>query len=341
MSPKKYTGTPLMDELAEKMEAHGLTNSSKLTYLRILEYLHGKPIEDLSFFTNKEAIDEKMDSLKPNTKRVYYTAIHSALKLSNPDPTSEMKELISHYHKKMMRIAQYHKKIANRKSKTQQENWIEWQDVTNKWDEMKIDFDILKSKGAISREYEYQFLLHFIVLTLYVKMIPRRNADYLNMIISQKEPEVLDDEHNYLILDDKKFVFNRYKTSAVYGRQDVSIPDFVLDILYFYIFSRHQEFPHLSSDLKKGKTFPFIVLKNLHATTESNAITRCLNRIFSPKKIGSSMLRTIFATDMLHDDQVKCQYLAEGMGHSVKTQQNIYVKQPHPAPLSISPICLE
>jgi hypothetical protein len=38
------------------------------------------------------------------------------------------------------------------------------------------------------------------------------------------------------------------------------------------------------------------------------------------------MLRTIFATEMLLENQEKSNTIAEGMGHSVSTQQNIYVK---------------
>lgn len=317
-----------MEELDKKMDDHGLTRSSKLTYLRVLEYLHGKPVDDLSFFMNREVIDEKLAHLKPNTKRVYYIAIHSALRLSNPDAIegTSTGDLIQYYRQKMMRIAQHHHKIRNLKTKTQQDNWVEWEDVLEKWDEMNEQYLALKAKHAITHDYEYNFLLHFTVLTLYVKLLPRRNADYIYMIISQKRPEVFDTERNYLILEEKKFIFNRYKTAQIYGRQEVDIPEEVLEILYFYIFSRKQDLPTLGVDLKKGKTIPLFLQKNGNCFTESNCITRCLNKIFAPKHIGSAMLRTIFATEMLADDQAKSQYLAEGMCHSVGTQQNIYIK---------------
>jgi hypothetical protein len=38
------------------------------------------------------------------------------------------------------------------------------------------------------------------------------------------------------------------------------------------------------------------------------------------------MLRTIFATDTLLAEQEKNKKIAEGMCHSVSTQQNIYIK---------------
>jgi integrase len=335
MAPKKYTITPFMEQLEAKMTEHGLTENSRLTYLRVIENLAGKPIDDLSSFLNVEWIEEKLAHLKPNTRRVYYTSIHSALKLTylkkKDDGTEEyadgeMGGAICHYHKKMMRIAQAHKEIANKKSPVQSENWIEWNDVIDKWDEMKEQYDTLKIKQVIKHDYEYHFLLHFVILTLYVKLLPRRNADYLFMTVSQKRPEIMDEEQNYLILDEKKFIFHKYKTAGNYGCQEVQIPDEILDIIYFYIFSRKEDIPSLGVDLKKGKTCPFLLYRCGTAFTTSNGITRCLNKVFRPKKIGCCMLRTIFATEMLLENQEKSKAIAEGMGHSVSTQQNIYVK---------------
>jgi hypothetical protein len=79
MTPKPYTKTPFMDELDKKMTEYGLTTSSKMTYLRVLEYISGKPVDDLTFFLDSEAIEKKLEPLKPNTRRVYFTSIHSAL----------------------------------------------------------------------------------------------------------------------------------------------------------------------------------------------------------------------------------------------------------------------
>jgi hypothetical protein len=330
MTPKPYTKTPFMEELDKKMTENGLTTSSKLTYLRVIEYLSGgKPVEDLSFFLDGDAIEKKLEPLKPNTRRVYYTSIHSALKLTYPMPTEPEGEMIKLYHRKMMRIAHEQQANSNKKSKSQEENWLEWEDVINKWDEMKKDYDHLKSLGdGISHDYQYTFLLHFVVLTLYVKLIPRRNADYLYMVVSQKTPEVLDEETNYLILDENKFIFNKYKTASHYGTAEVSIPDDLIDIFYYYIFAREwNTLPTISNDLKKGKTIPFLRMTNGNAFHEGNSITRHLNKIFKPKKIGCCMLRTIFATEMLLDDQEKSKALATAMGHSVSTQQNTYVKQ--------------
>ena len=330
MTPKPYTKTPFMEELDKKMTEYGLTTSSKLTYLRVIEYISGKPVDDLTFFLDSEAIEKKLEPLKPNTRRVYFTSIHSALKLTYPMPTEPEGEMIKLYHRKMMRIAHEQQAISNKKSKSQEENWLEWEDVVDKWDEMKKDYDHLKSLGGISHDYEYTFLLHFVVLTLYVKLIPRRNADYLYMVVSQKTPEVLDEETNYLILDEKKFIFNKYKTASHYGTAEVSIPDDLIDIFYYYIFSREwktNSIPVISTDLKKGKTIPFLRMTNGNAFHMGNSITRHLNKIFKPKKIGCCMLRTIFATEMLLDDQEKSKALATAMGHSIFTQQNTYVKQ--------------
>ena len=67
MTPKPYTKTPFMEELDKKMTEYGLTTSSKMTYLRVIEYLSGKPVEDLSFFMDAEAIEKKLECLSSDS----------------------------------------------------------------------------------------------------------------------------------------------------------------------------------------------------------------------------------------------------------------------------------
>jgi len=327
--PKNYIPTPFMDELSAKMVEYGLAETSRLHYLRNIEILNNeKPIDNLQFLLDDEEMERKMAHLKPNSKRVYYTSIHSALKLTYPMPDEDIDVKIDLYHERLLSVARSIDKTKNKKTKVQEDNWVDWADIIDEWESMNDCFSKIKAIGSVTQDYQYTFLLHFVILTLYVKMLPRRNMDYLDMVISKKRPEVLANGTNYLILDEKKFVFQKFKTFKHFGTQEVDIPDDVMEILWFYINQRKTDggIPTLGLDLKKGKTFPFLLYVNGGGFIKGNAITRCLNRIFAPKRIGCAMLRTIYATDTLLAEQEKNKIIAEGMGHSVSTQQNIYIK---------------
>ena len=327
--PRSYKSTPFMDELSVKMTEYGLADSSRLCYLRNIEILNDeKPIENLHFLFSFEDVEKKLEKYSKNTQRVYYTSVHSALKLTYPVPDDGMLQTIDTYHERLIGVAHEHKLTQGKKTQKQEDNWVTWDEIIDKWDEMYITFKLIQTQGGVKQSYEYTFLLHFVVLTLYVKMLPRRNQDYLEMVISQKRPEPLDDGVNYLILDENKFIFQKFKTFKSFGVQEVDIPEDVMEIFWFYINSRKTdgELPTMGIDLKKGKTFPFLLFVSGRPFDVGNSITRCLNRVFAPKKVGCAMLRTIFATDNLLEAQEKNKKIATAMGHSLSTQQNIYIK---------------
>jgi hypothetical protein len=318
-----------MDELSAKMTEYGLADTSRICYLRNLEILNDEnPVDNLHFLFCFGDVEKKLTKYSKNTQRVYYTSVHSALKLTYPIPDAEMDERIDSYHERMMRVAREHKLVQGKKTQKQEDNWTTWDEIIDKWDDMYITFKQIQTQGGVKQSYEYTFLLHFVVLTLYVKILPRRNQDYLEMVISQKRPEPLDDAQNYLIIDENKFIFQKFKTFKSFGVQEVDIPEDVMEIFWFYINSRKTDgdLPTMGIDLKKGKTFPFLLFVSGRPFDVGNSITRCLNRIFAPKKLGCAMLRTIFATDKLLAEQEKNKAIAIGMAHSLSTQQNIYIK---------------
>jgi hypothetical protein len=327
--PRSFKSTPFMDDLSAKMTEYGLADTSRVCYLRNLELLNDeKSIDNLHYLFDFAEVEKKLTKYSKNTQRVYYTSIHSALKLIYTIPDDGMLERIDSYHERMMRVAREHKLVQGKKTQKQEDNWVTWDEIIDKWDEMYITFKQIQTQGGVKHSYEYTFLLHFVILTLYVKMLPRRNQDYLEMVISQKRPDPLDDAQNYLILDENKFVFQKFKTFKSFGVQESEIPEDVMEIFWFYINSRKTdgELPTMGIDLKKGKTFPFLLFVSGRPFDVGNSITRCLNRVFAPRKVGCAMLRTIFATDNLLEAQEKNKKIADGMAHSVSTQQNIYIK---------------
>jgi len=74
-----------------------------------------------------------------------------------------------------------------------------------------------------------------MVLGLYFLTPPRRIADYIHMVVRAKRPGRMFKKVNYLIMDEKKFVFNEYKTNDKYGRQEFDIPPDLWDLLKDFI----------------------------------------------------------------------------------------------------------
>jgi hypothetical protein len=67
-------------------------------------------------------------------------------------------------------------------------------------------------------KYEYNILLEYLIFSLYILQEPRRNKDYLEMYIVKDKIKLLNNDLNYLLLDNGKFIFNTYKTSKIYNQ---------------------------------------------------------------------------------------------------------------------------
>ena len=63
--------------------------------------------------------------------------------------------------------------------------------------------------------------LHKLILSLYTDTPPRRSFDYANVLINKPN----DKKSNILIFrpDEKKFIFNKYKTANKSGPQEIDI----------------------------------------------------------------------------------------------------------------------
>jgi hypothetical protein len=64
----------------------------------------------------------------------------------------------------------------------------------------------------------------------------------------------------------------------------------------------------------------------LERLNKINSITRILNKLFNPKKVGSSMLRHIYLTEKYGDKLNELEDDAEAMGTSTNMAQSTYIK---------------
>jgi hypothetical protein len=306
------------NKLYDFLKSKNITESSLKLYFNNLRRLNGGEFpKSFSFLKNTEKILGDLEKYKPNTRRSYLISIATVLK---HEP--KMKKLYDKYY---IHLDKYNKEGAknNEKSETQKANWITQDEVKETYDKMSEEVNPLLSEGKKKLSpSEYEKLIRWVVLSLYVLQKPRRNADYQHcVVVNSLKDDNVEGSVNYLVLNDSKWKFNNYKTKGTYKTQDVDISPEMMEVIRAYL-----KFHPLAKILKKKSgVIPFLTDFEGNPFENVNAITRMLNKVFG-KKIGVSMLRNIFLTDKYGDKVKELEQDAKEMGTSSSTIQNQYVK---------------
>jgi hypothetical protein len=195
------------------------------------------------------------------------------------------------------------------KSEKQEENWESWDNVLKLYHELEEEALPLFKKDKLTSP-NLKTLQHYVILSCYVLIPPRRIADFINFKIkdiSQKEDNWFDDKTHEL-------VFNNYKTAKNYGTQRVECPESLQAVFrkWFPVASRYSEYLLFNS-------------YGNHLTQPQ--LTKMLNAIFD-KNISASMLRHIYVSDVTLKNMPKLSELekvAHDMGHSTG-EQMLYKK---------------
>lgn len=284
-------------------------SSRKLYTFNLMKLNGGKPLKDLKFLSKPDEILAKLEEVKPNTRRTYLIAIVSALK-DRPEP--KFKKLYTKFYEPLDVL---NKSLKDNTEKTEKvkENWIDQADILKQLDELKQIIPEIKDKKKISPD-EYQKLLKLVILSLYTLQAPRRNKDYIECLIVRKVPE--DTTKNYLDITEWNWVFNNYKTQKKYNKQIIPIIPELKEVLELYL----KFHPEAKSIAKKKCAVQFLPLNS------STDMTRMLNKILG-KKVGCSMIRSIYLTSKFGEQQKDLQETATNMATSVGTIQNNYIKQ--------------
>jgi len=287
-----------------------MSSTTADAYLKTLYMLNDKqPFKNLTFLKNTDEVMKKLADYAESTKKTLLASITSVLSLEK-EKTGYKKVYKFYYDKMMEKAVVANKEDTSVKTETQKENWLTWEEVLGKHKELKEEVEKYVSQKLALTPVQHNALLSFLILSLYVDVPPRRNQDYLTMVVhsakAREKIENLPKDKNYLILKKKvptEFIFNIYKTSKTYGQQKVAIPEPLAKTITYY----------LKRNPSQDKFLPF---------DKENGITRILNRIFS-KKVGSSMLRHIFLSSKYNIAEMKED--AEKMGHSIEEQKK-YMK---------------
>jgi hypothetical protein len=311
----------LSQELKNKKQ---VSESTVQAYLRNLKKLNNdEEIKNLNFLKDVEKVLIKLTNYKENTKRNYLISVVSILSL-NKKP--EFKKLHDKYYELMIKKNEDIRKDTkpNELTERQEQNWLDWKDVLSKYNKLEEEVDHFNDKKDLT-DAEYNTLLSYTILSLYIHQAPRRNKDYQIMLLTNKYNVDLPKDKNYLDLDNKAFIFNDYKTASKYGTQHIAISDDLWKSLMKY-FKHHPKVSITKKGISLKSLEYFLVHKDNSPLDKVNSITRILNKVFD-KAIGSSMLRHIYLTSKYGKALEEQKTDATNMAHSEAMQKD-YIKTP-------------
>jgi hypothetical protein len=297
-------------------DKRNLSEASVNLYLRQMKTLNdNEEPKNLKFLNNIDNILSKLDNYKDNTKKSYLSAIEAVLSVNK-----KKSKVYDQYKDKLENMKKiYNEKEKNEVNEKENKNWIDIKTLQDKKNEL---LNKVPNKRLLS-ENQYNYLLKAFVLSLYIDLAPRRNQDYSICYIVKKNKMIEDKTINYLDLENKRFIFYKYKTSKTGGEQIIDFKDNTefLNVLNKYLL--HHPL------IKKNKGPIRLLVKYDGSQPKSpNFITRLLNSTLK-LKVGSSMLRKIYLTSKYGDQLDKIKEMRQDallMGHSTSTAQNVYIK---------------
>jgi len=302
---------------SDDKEKPGLTESSAVSYLKLMYNLNGKkPFKSLAFLKKTGDIDSKLIEYADNTKKTILGAIVGVMTLKK---LKGYNKALEHYREQLGLKAKELRALENTnvKSEKQDKNWESMDDINKRKTEAWAA--LTKSLGNKAKITPAQFdeLLSYLIVSLYTDTSPRRNQDYMKMVVVKKwNDKTMPNDVNYLDIAGQRFIFNVYKTARKYGQHIVPISEPLSAVITKFL-KYHPD--------KGGKwlnTPEFLVAADGKPLAAINAITRRLNKWFG-KNIGSSMLRHIWLSSKYNIEEMKKDAL--DMGHSVEEQKH-YMK---------------
>lgn len=308
----------LTDILTEaRPNAKESTIKMYVSNLMKLMKLHDK--DNLDFLKKPEEIEEKLADLHYTTRRNYLNAIIVYLIATKKDETL-LKEFSD--------MRDNHSKILEEEHATgvisdkQKDNFVDISEVNKMITQMGEEIKNKKLKKKEDLTAKDKTLIQVYTLYNIYTRIPLRNdvagMEVINKRSYNKLSESEKKEKNFLVINKNSMfmILNKYKTSSKYEELKIDIPKDLEKLLRQYIRINGMGVLFTSST---GKPLSRNALSQLLLKTSKK---------YMDKSISSTMLRKIYLSskyakvkdEMAHDSAI--------MGHSVQTQQSVYVKKP-------------
>jgi len=282
-----------------------LSDSSITTYDSILRSLYKKVFgediknvdEDVKRFEEHKKIMEHLRDVTSNKRKTVLSAL--VILTENKKYRKKMNEDVKEYNEEIKKQV---------KNETQKENWIEVEEIKDKYEEVKTKATKLMRKKDKTTN-DLQEIQNYIILSVLsgIYIPPRRSKDYVDFKIKNIDEE----KDNYM--KGNKFIFNSYKTAKTYGQQTVVIPLKLKNIIKKWIKMNPTEYLLFDSNGNK--------MSNVK-------LTQRLNKIFDGKNISVNNLRHTKLTDKYKTAMELMKDVDEivrGMGTS-KSMLSTYVK---------------
>lgn len=256
---------------------------------------------------NVDKIIKYYGDIPYNTRKTHISALISFI----DDGSDKSKTALDKLRAIMMSdIDEYNQYIeSQKKSMTQNENWIDWSTVISRYKAFEKEITPLwKIDVKDLSKYNYNKLKMFVLLSCYVLIPPRRALDYTSFKIRNI------DKANDNYMNGKKFIFNQYKTAKTYGKNEVPIDGKLYSIIKKWTQINPSDYLITgNNDKYKPITAP--------------QLTNMLNTFFD-KRISVNLLRHSFLTNLYKDiPAIKdMKETAASMGHSMD-QALEYVKK--------------
>ena len=293
-----------MEEIIEVLKKNrpNLTLSSLKTYSYIIKKLLKKmELEPKDFNKILERTNKVLEVLKNETPQTRKTILAVLISLFGRNEKTEV------LHNQMLVDANHYTELLKSQKKTdkQEQNWISWNEIVKTYNDLYKQLSPLLKKKPLQKK-DILRLVDLIMLAVYVLIPPRRSSDYIYMKVKNYDP----DKDNYLDMKKGIFVFNQYKTSKTYNRQEIKLS------------------PKLKTLLKKWVEInptDYLLFDSKYQPLSPSRLTIKLNNLFD-RQISSSMIRHIFISEVVLKDAPKIlerENIAKSMAHSID-QQSVY-----------------
>jgi len=301
-----------IQEKIQKLRPNLKTNTIKQyeAQLRKLQKLFDS--DNYDFLNDPKKVEEKINHLHYTSRRNVYNAVIILLLALDKD-----KELVDTYGEMRDELnKQYQDEQASGKiSDKQKDNFVDIDEIYKMLNQMEQEIKSLKKKSSLNQN-ERQLIKAYTIFSSLVR-IPVRNdlagLIYISKTTYNKLTDKEKEDNNYLVQlkNNLQYIFNEYKTAKKYKENIIDIPKDLQKILRMYI---------KFNDYKIGDViFPI----------SKNGLTQLLTKYsmkYMNKKISSTMIRKSYLSSKYSDMKKEMEEDAKIMGHSVATQQKVYVK---------------
>jgi len=309
--------TEFMLALNKTLTDRKLSQSTANAYIKTMMMLNDKkPFKNLTFLKKVDSVLSNMKDYAESTQRSILGAICSVL-WSFKDKAGYGKTYEA-YHAEMKK----RRTAGSEKTKTEEigtktekekEAWLTWEDVKKRLSELKTQVEGYPEGKALTAT-QWDALLQYVTLALYTLIPPRRNVDYMKMVVVPSWNDKMPTDKNYYDVSKSEMIFNVYKTAKKHGQYKEPVPEELRKVLSVYT-NRHPQHP---TKRVKMYEYPLLVDAKGAPLTAINSITRVLNKVFG-KRVGSSMLRHVYLSYKYDIDEIKKDSAA--MGHDIATQR--------------------